>query len=404
MRLEERQDRPRRPGPRLAPPPVPGRLYPDRQRGGMTTTLPRPPLDPLLDAPLVGPRTLCLVGDESGCSLWRVWQPVRFLRLHGYPCDWVHIRDPNLLDVPLEGYQALVLCRLAWYRQERGRTQRWLQVARQQGRRVLFEADDDLFTPFMVEQQLGRINPEKTRAQLEADREAALWVLGQCDGVTVSTQYLASTVRRFTDAPVEVVPNAIDAGWFTARQQGVARPIAGLTIGWAGGNRPDADLEQMAIAWGHVAAVFPDVTFVVMGHHPPVIRQHVPADRLVERPWLHPDDYPTGLVGIDIGCCPLQETPFNRSKTPIKAYEYALSGAAVVASPTVYRHVIQHEDNGLLASDADEWEDALVTLVTNERRREDLSGALRVDVGHRWSLKQHYWRWPLAWGRLRGAG
>jgi len=369
----------------------------------VTTTMARPRLDPLLDAPLVGPRVLSIVGDESGCSMWRAWQPARFLRLHGYPCDWVHVRDPSLINVPLEGYEAVVLCRLAWHRSDRKRAGNWLDTLRQRGRRVFFEADDDLFTPFMVEQQANRINPEKTREQLEADRADALWAMDRCDGVTVSTQYLASTVRRYTSAPVEVVPNAIDAEWFLSRQRGVPRPCPNVTIGWAGGNRPDADLEQMAIAWGRIARRYPEVMFLVFGHQPPVVAAHVPDERVIRISWLPTQDYPRGLVGVDIGCCPLDETPFNRSKTPIKAFEFGLSGAAVVASPTVYGKVVREPETGYLARDADEWDGALSLLVEQEGERLAAADALRDDVLERWSLKANYWRWPAAWRRLMEA-
>jgi glycosyltransferase involved in cell wall biosynthesis len=361
----------------------------------------RPALDPLIDAPLVGPPLLALVGDDSGCSMWRAWQPVRCLRLHGYPCDWVATRDPGLLAVPVR-YQAVLLCRQAWAREHRHGAKATLRRWKERGLRLLFEADDDLFTPFSVLQQLGRINPEKTRPQLEADRAAALWVLGQVDGVTVSTQYLASTVRRFTDAPVAVVPNAIDAEWFLERQEGVPRPVPGPTIGWAGGNRPDADLAAMAVAWGRIAQRFPDVTFRVVGHQPPVLAEHVPEDRLHRTEWLPTHDYPRALVGLDIGCCPLEETPFNRSKTSIKAWEYALSGAAVVASPTVYGRVLRHGQNGHLAATAGEWEHALASLLERPDDRAEQADALRREVLAKWSLRRNYWRWPHAWNRLAG--
>jgi glycosyltransferase involved in cell wall biosynthesis len=372
------------------------------------TTLTRPRLDPIIDGPLVGPRLLALVGDESGCAMWRAWQPVRYLRGRGYACHWAPARDPALVAYG-QGYQALLLCRLAWggehpkgsrvaYREVRATLRRWKDA----GLKVFYEADDDLFTPFVVHQQLGRIKAEKTRAQLEADRQAALWVLGHVDGVTVSTQYLASTVRRYTDAPVEVVPNAIDAGWFLEQQQGVERPIPGPTIGWAGGNRPDTDLEQMAEAWGRIARRFPDVTFVVVGHQPPVIARHVPEGRIKRTEWLPTHEYPKALVGIDIGCCPLEETPFNRSKTPIKAWEYALSGACVVASPTVYGKVIRPMANGLLASTVAEWEDRLFMALQYVPFRRKLAEDLKRDVLTRWALGKNYWRWPLAWHRLMG--
>jgi len=368
------------------------------------TVLARPiRLDPLIDAPLVGPPLLALVGDDSGCSMWRAWQPVRCLRLHGYPCDWIATRDPGLLTIPFD-YRAVLLCRQAWGRDDRHGAKQMLKRWKDAGLKLLFEADDDLFTPFVTEQQLGRVAPEKTRAQLEADRAAALWVLGKVDGVTVTTQYLASTVRRFTGAPVAVVPNALDAEWFLERQQGVPRPVPGPTIGWAGGNRPDTDLEQMAVAWGRIAERFPDVTFRVVGHQPPVLREHVPEHRLHRTEWLPTGDYPRALVGLDIGCCPLEWTPFNRSKTPIKAWEYGVSGAAVVASPTVYGNVIRHGQNGHLAETANEWEHALAYLLEHPEDRAEQAAALQRDVLEKWSLRKNYWRWPHAWHRLMGGG
>ena len=178
------------------------------------------------------------------------------------------------------------------------------------------------------------------------------------------------------------------------------RKIEGLTIGWAGGNRPDGDLTEMAVAWGRIAKRYPDVTFVVMGHQPGVVSEHVPESRLKRIPWMSQFEYPLGLVGIDIGCCPLEDRPFNRCKTPIKSWEYALSGAAVVASPTVYGQCITDGLNGHLATTADQWEEYLSHYVELEDERYYTAGSLKRDVLEKWSLKKNYWRWPAAWRRL----
>jgi glycosyltransferase involved in cell wall biosynthesis len=356
-------------------------------------------LDPDLDAPLVGPSVMALIGRSTACELWRVWSPYKALQLHGYPAEWAWKDDPKSADYWL-AFDAIVLCRLSWYGVPRKIGRRWFDTVRRAGKKVFYEVDDDLFSPFMVRQQKAGIAAEETVENLEAQRQESVWTLQQCDGVTVSTQRLASVVRLYTDKPVAVVPNAIDAEWFAAVQKHGKRPVEGLTIGWAGGNRPDGDLREMAVAWGRIARRYPQVTFLVIGTQPWPIWEHVPHRQIKALPWLPQESYPLGLVGVDIGCCPLEDRPFNRCKTPIKAWEYALSGAAVVASPTVYSHSIADAVNGYLCLDADQWEEALSYLVESEDLRRNLAARLKADVLEKWSLRRNYRRWPEAWRRL----
>lgn len=362
-------------------------------------------LDPDLDAPLVGPSTFAVVSSESnteGCNAWRVWQPFAMLQLHGYLADWdfrSRIDKTHVAGL----YKAHLICRAAAVPQERGQMTRWFKQMRDAGKVCIYECDDDLFSVFMTDQQMRRVaDDSRSRKRLELERESSIWVLQRCDGVTVTTQHLASTVRQYTSKPVEVVPNAIDIGFFQRVQAVGTRTVPGLTIGWAGGNRPDTDLTEMAIAWGSIARRYPQVRFVVQGAQPWAIYAHVPIDQIVAVPWMPIEEYPKGLLDIDIGCCPLENRPFNRCKTPIKAYEYGVSGSAVVASPTVYRHAITHGENGYLATTAEEWEEALSLLVEREALRYRLAAQLRRDVVERWSLKKNYWRWPMAWNRLAG--
>lgn len=361
-------------------------------------------LDPDLDAPLTGPPVVALVdrkGSSEACTMWRTWQPFHMLRTHGYHALWGWLDDP-LTATACGVVPVIILPRVGWPPGHERAGREWFRIQRKHKKIVLYEVDDDLFSPFMVDQQSRGIARHQTREKIEGDSRADLWAMQQCDGVTVTTQYLASTVRRFTDKPVEVVPNAIDVEWFQAVQRQGKRTIPGLTIGWAGGHRPDTDLTEMAIAWGRIAKRYPHVTFVVQGSQPWVLYEQVPPDRMVAVPWMPVGEYPKGLLDIDIGCCPLENRPFNRCKTPIKAWEYALSGAAVVASPTVYYQSINAENNGMIATSAVEWEESLAILIEDREQREYLAGRLKQDVIDKWSLKRNYWRWPAAWNRLCG--
>jgi glycosyltransferase involved in cell wall biosynthesis len=73
----------------------------------------------------------------------------------------------------------------------------------------------------------------------------------------------------------------------------------------------------------------------------------------------------------------------------------------VVVSPTVYGRVVEHGRSGLVCQTADEWEEALSSLVEDEERRRAMADALAADVLAKWSMKKNYWRWPAAWRRLR---
>jgi glycosyltransferase involved in cell wall biosynthesis len=110
--------------------------------------------------------------------------------------------------------------------------------------------------------------------------------------------------------------------------------------------------------------------------------------------------YPSGLVEVDIGCASVADAAFERCKSPIKVYEYAVAGAAVVATPTVYSHVIEHGVNGYLAETADEWHLYLSALVDRPSLRGIMARRLLRHVEKRCSLAENAWRWPAAWQQV----
>jgi glycosyltransferase involved in cell wall biosynthesis len=159
----------------------------------------------------------------------------------------------------------------------------------------------------------------------------------------------------------------------------------------------------MAEAWGRIAARYPAVRFVVVGHLSPLIVQAVPAAQLVTVPWLPVDVYPRAYRGIDILCCPLADTDFNRGKSPIKAFEGAAAGCAVVASPTVYRRVLHDGGNGYIVRDAEAWAGILAALLDYPELRQRVAVNWQRRVQQRHNLDADASMWPRAWGKLIGA-
>ncbi len=343
-------------------------------------------------------KVLALIGELDGCSLWRCLLPITELQRQGYSgIEWGMKDDERLANV-VHRFDAVILPRLHWPIEERRKADLWFRALHRAGLAVFYEVDDDLFSDDFVRRLVDLHG--KTREEAETRRQCILHALNSCDGATVSGQRLATMVREHTDKPVKVVPNFIDLRWFKKIQKGSLRQVQGLTIGWAGGNRPDSDVEMMAIAWGRIAAKYPHVTFVIQGHHAHTFYENVPNERIAMLDWMPIDAYPAGMLNIDIGCCPLGDTKFNRAKTFIKAMEYAASGAAVVASPTVYDKLIEHGVDGYIVNTVDEWVQALSELVENYTHRHEMSKRLLAKVRKYHSLENNAWRWVEVWTDL----
>ena len=343
-------------------------------------------------------RVLGLTGEYDGCTLWRVLLPFTELQRQGYQgIEWGPHNDNRLANI-VHTFEAVTLPRRHWDKAERAKGVRWIDALHRAGIAVIYEADDDLFSEDFIRRIMWK--ELYTREYAESRRDAILHTLSLCDGATVSSQRLATMAREHTNKPVKVVPNYIDLRWFRQVQKRARRIIPGLTIGWAGSIRPDSDIADMAEAWGRVARKYPYVTFVIQGRDLDIIYKNVPEAQIKQLEWLPIDKYPASLINIDIGCCSLADTKFNRAKTFIKAMEYAASGAAVVASPTIYSQIVDHGVNGFIADTVDEWTDALSALVEDYTLRHKLSKALLAKVRKNHSLETNAWRWVEAWDNI----
>jgi glycosyltransferase involved in cell wall biosynthesis len=346
-----------------------------------------------------GPKMLGLVGDASGCTLWRVWHPFTRLREAGYPAWWDY-QDRSQTAGHIPGMDAVLMPRLSWNPGDEILGARWRNRVHSEGAAIIADWDDDLFSPEIVSRQL-RTGDDRDPAELEAHRQSRLYAIREiADGITVTTETLAEVVRGFTDRPVLVVPNAIDLGWWFEVQQGQADGTAQPTIGWIGGRRPDRDAEQFAPAWSRVARRHPGALFVVQGHAPPSLLRAVPEDQLVELPWLPLELYPFGYTAVEIGCCPLAEETFNLSKSPIKAFEFGASNAVVLASPTVYGEVLRSGETGWICRTTDDWETAIEDMIARPQRRAEMAARWTAEIDAKYSLEANLHRWPEAWTRL----
>ena len=344
------------------------------------------------------PRVLYLVSKPDASAWWRVVRPVTRLAEAGYSCAWADIKDVTLLTLG-QSYDAVVLTRLYWPDHSHG--EQIVHGLKRQGITVLYEVDDDWYSPG-VSERLVRALPGHPEIGTVEDQERAradrIFALRLADGVIASSDGLAEVCRDLTTAPVTVVPNAIDAAWWAEQLEHHERLLPGLTVGWLGGPRLEDDLAPVAEAWGRIAEKYPEVQFIMTGTQPGGVAAAVPPERVWPIPWQPIDALPRAMAQIDIACCAVADNRWNRCKTPIKAWEATLSGAAVVASPTLYEPCVT--ERTFVARTADDWTAHLSLLIDVAGMREQVIGNMRQHVLTDHSLATQMHCWSQAWAAL----
>lgn len=104
--------------------------------------------------------------------------------------------------------------------------------------------------------------------------------------------------------------------------------------------------------------------------------------------WLSPDKIPDYLAAIDIGLLPLiQETKFNKSKSPTKLFEYMAMAKPVISSSIgEAARIITDGRDGFLANTKEEMIEKMERLVGDVKLRRDMGMNARNTVEKYYSL------------------
>jgi len=83
--------------------------------------------------------------------------------------------------------------------------------------------------------------------------------------------------------------------------------------------------------------------------------------------WIHPDNIPDYLENVSVGLMPLiQDTKFNRAKSPVKLFEYMAMGKPTVSSNIGETfEIIENGKNGFLASGEQEFIKKMEYVIEN---------------------------------------
>ena len=277
----------------------------------------------------------------SGCAWYRIETPMKALKRAGLNVKTVEIDK----DFIASEYQSVQFYGATPFSMEKV-----LKYMKENGIKIVYDTDDALdlvddTNPFYhsVKRDVGSINP----------------LLEYADEVTVANAELAKYYADKTKAKITVVPNFYDPGdWVYHRTPHEPLGVREIRIGFAGSATHVPDLIQIIPAIRNLQSKY-NIKFYIMGFGPTTYEEWFKNYRYIAQPvatkalreldaalktikfeWIPFVDYklyPKVLteLSLDIGLCPLLNTPFNRCRTPSKAMEYNLAGAIVLASDSV---------------------------------------------------------------------
>jgi len=255
---------------------------------------------------------------------------------------------------------------------------------REAGVAVCFDEDDDTAA---APAEVARFIAEGSLERGRRDLERLLARARLTDLVTTPSDRLADRFEEAGARNVHVVDNYLPGAFSRVEPRG----HEGIVVGWHAANEHRLDVESLGLRaiLLELLDAHPELHVVTIGielglEHPRCRRHsNVPVDELTQL-----------LADFDIGISPLADTPFNRSRSNVKAREYAAAGVPWLASPVgSYEHLGEHE-GGRLVED-DEWFDALDELIRSRR--------LRAKQGKRakaWAKRETIWNKAGVWEQL----
>jgi len=319
--------------------------------------------------------------DDTGCGWYRVLLPLRQLAAHGHEVKLKTGRGTYYSE--MAGYPLVVGQRI----DKQAALSPWRQLRMRS--KLVYEIDDDVFS-------VDRMNWQAYEVYSRAvTRDAVSHAAQVSNLVTVTNGYLADVMREH-NPDVTVLPNFIPSWVLDLPAPAGDRPA----VGWAGGASHGKDVQLIARPLRRFLERHKEWDAILFGtDYRPTVGHH----RCGFIPWVNiqaePETYYRSL-DFDIGLAPLApDGVFNRSKSAIKALEYAARGIPVIASDAEpYRDFVLHCVTGYLVKYDHEWLKYLEELADPGLRAE--MGAKAKEHARSFTIEENWRLWEEAYEAL----
>lgn len=311
----------------------------------------------------------------TGCGYYRVTLPFDQLKAHGWDAAYASGNPPATVSK----YKLVVGERLD--RPEVMGSWRRMKIRH----RLVFELDDNVWG----------IDPTNTSAYrfygVHSVQDTVSTMCAMSDMVTASTEPLAEQIRaRSGNENVRVIPNFIPE-----RLLSMERPRREhVTLGWTGGMSHGRDVSMIAQPVRQIMDHNKELRLHIVGTDFRPTFGH--ANTRLTHWEPDPADFYQHL-DFDIGLAPIIESPFNESKSYLKALEYGALGIPVIASDFgPYRDYVIDGVTGFLVSTPKQWREKIRLLVADADLRESM-GIKARELAAQHTIEENWVKWAAAY-------
>ena len=270
-----------------------------------------------------------------------------------------------------------------------GATTQWARWCFE-GRRAVFDADDDYFhmdpSNHMAFQEYAR---RTVRTRLMGNAYTATVV-------TVATERLADLFRTVSNRVV-VIPNGLPESLLSRPRPDNPKPV----VGWVGSS---STLPELPIAWSAFSKVpeYGGVAHTIGIPYMHMRRSRLTVPGMRHTSWVQTDQY-LGAVDFDVWVAPYRHTVYNSAKFPTKALEAAFLGIPIVCSDTdPYTQFVRHGETGFVAKTEADWHEYVKMLISDADLRVQMGEAARQQAaGHTVEKYAPLWE-SVLFGRIKG--
>ena len=197
--------------------------------------------------------------------------------------------------------------------------------------------------------------------------------------VIAGNKYLSSRAQLTGASRIEIIPSVVDLNRYNLAKSDYNKQ---LVVGWIGSPSTGKYLLEIESIYKMLAGEF-DVRFVAVGCNKETVKE-LPIEVL---PWSEETEVKL-IQSFDVGIMPLTNSIWEKGKCGYKLIQYMACGLPVVASPIgINKKIIQNGNNGFLAQNTSEWEQALRKLLNDESLRRYLGKNGRKFVEEEYSLQ-----------------